>query len=241
MRLSILIGALFIALGLSGAGWLAGQSLERSREPIRTVTVKGLAEKNVKADLGFWPIKFVASGPTLETARANLEQAETSVRKFLADNEFASDQIEVQNIKVEDRFAGYNGGNYPPETRFSLTEDLLVTTSEVEKLANAARNITELLRAGVVFSSDAWSGGPSFIFTGINELKSDMLTQATARARESAQQFAVQSESKVGNIQTANQGVFQILPAVNIPNDRPDRQIEKKVRVVTTITYFLVD
>lgn len=241
MRISILLGALLLALGVSGAGWLAGQSLERSREPIRTVTVKGLAEQNVKADLGFWPIKFVASGPTLEAARADLEQAEKSVRDFLADNGFTDEQIEVQNIKVEDRFTGYNGGNYPAEARFTLTEDLLVTTGEVEKLSEAARNITELLRAGVVFSSDAWSGGPSFVFTGINDLKGDMLTEATERAREAAQQFAVQSDSKVGNIQTANQGVFQILPAVDIPNDRPDRQIEKKVRVVTTITYFLVD
>ncbi|WP_424982745.1 SIMPL domain-containing protein [Maritalea sp. S77] len=241
MRISILLGALLLALGVSGAGWLAGQSLERSREPVRTVTVKGLAEQQVKADLGFWPIKFVATGPTLDAARAELEQAEQSVRGFLGENGFGTDDIQVQNIKVEDRFTGYNGGNYPAEARFTLTEDLLVTTNEVDQLADAARNITDLLRAGVVFSSDAWSGGPSFVFTGLNDLKGDMLTEATQRARESAQQFAVQSESKVGNIQTANQGVFQILPAVDIPNDRPDRQIEKKVRVVTTITYFLID
>ncbi|MCF4099037.1 SIMPL domain-containing protein [Maritalea mediterranea] len=241
MRTAIIISAILLALGVSGAGWLAGQSLERSREPIRTVTVKGLAEQQVKADLGFWPIKFVATGPTLDTARAELEQAEKAVRAFLANNGFGPDTIEVQNIKVEDRFTGYNGGNYPAEARFTLTEDLLVTTNEVDQLAEAARNITDLLRAGVVFSSDAWSGGPSFVFTDLNDLKGDMLTEATQRAREAAQQFAIQSDSKVGNIQTANQGVFQILPAVDIPNDRPDRQIEKKVRVVTTITYFLID
>lgn len=241
MRIAIIISAILLAIGVSGAGWLAGQSLERSREPIRTVTVKGLAEQQVKADLGFWPIKFVAAGPTLDAARAELELAEQSVRDFLGENGFGADDILVQNIKVEDRFTGYNGGNYPAEARFTLTEDLLVTTDEVDQLAEAARGITDLLRAGVVFSSDAWSGGPSFVFTGLNDLKGDMLTQATQRARDAAQQFAVQSESKVGNIQTANQGVFQILPAVDIPNDRPDRQIEKKVRVVTTITYFLVD
>lgn len=203
--------------------------------------MKGLAEQQVKADLGFWPIQFVAAGPTLDAARAELEQAEQAVRSFLGEQGFSAEDIQVQNIKVEDRFTGYNGGNYPAEARFTLTEDLLVTTNEVDQLAAAARNITELLRAGVVFSSDAWSGGPSFVFTGLNDLKGDMLTQATQRAREAAQQFAVQSDSKVGNIQTANQGIFQILPAVEIPNDRPDRQIEKKVRVVTTITYFLTD
>ena len=118
---------------------------------------------------------------------------------------------------------------------------MLVTTDQVDALAAASRDIGELLKAGVVFSSDSWSGGPSFVFTGIADLKSEMLTEATGRARDAAQQFAKESQSNVGNIQTANQGVFQILPAVDIPNDRPDKQIDKKVRVVSTITYFLVD
>ena len=134
MRIAIIISAILLAIGVSGAGWLAGQSLERSREPIRTVTVKGLAEQQVKADLGFWPIKFVATGPTLDAARAELEQAEQSVRSFLGEQGFGSDDILVQNIKVEDRFTGYNGANYPAEARFTLTEELLVTTNEVDQL-----------------------------------------------------------------------------------------------------------
>ncbi len=236
-----IISAAIIALGMAAGGWLLGQSLENSRKPIRTVTVKGLAEQNVKADLGFWPIRFIATGPTLEAARANLEISETAVRKFLAERGFKNTEIEVQNLRVEDRYAGYNGGNYPADVRFNLNEDMLVTTDQVDALAAASRDIGELLKAGVVFSSDSWSGGPSFVFTGIADLKSEMLTEATGRAREAAQQFAEQSQSNVGNIQTANQGVFQILPAVDIPNDRPDKQIDKKVRVVSTITYFLVD
>ncbi|MCZ4274088.1 SIMPL domain-containing protein [Maritalea porphyrae] len=233
--------AAIIAVGLALSGWLLGQSLENSRKPIRTVTVKGLAEQNVRADLGFWPIRFVATGPTLETARSNLELSEKAVRAFLAKRGFKDTEIEIQNLRVEDRYAGYNGGNYPADVRFNLNEDMLVTTDQVDALAAASRDIGELLKAGVVFSSDSWSGGPSFVFTGIADLKSEMLTEATGRARDAAQQFAKESQSNVGNIQTANQGVFQILPAVDIPNDRPDKQIDKKVRVVSTITYFLVD
>ncbi|WP_299344428.1 SIMPL domain-containing protein [uncultured Maritalea sp.] len=233
--------AAIIAVGLALSGWLLGQSLENSRKPIRTVTVKGLAEQNVRADLGFWPIRFVATGPTLEAARSNLELSEKAVRAFLAKRGFKDTEIEIQNLRVEDRYAGYNGGNYPADVRFNLNEDMLVTTDQVDALAAASRDIGELLKAGVVFSSDSWSGGPSFVFTGIADLKSEMLTEATGRARDAAQQFAKESQSNVGNIQTANQGVFQILPAVDIPNDRPDKQIDKKVRVVSTITYFLVD
>lgn len=241
MRLVTLIAALFVAIGIAGAGWFLGSSLVESRQPERTVTVKGLSERVVQADLGFWPIRFVETGPDLDLARADLEAAEAAVRRFLQEKGFSEDDIQVQNILVEDRFAGYNAGNTPGDVRFVLTEDILVTSSDVDALAAAARDIAELLRDGVVFSSDAWSAGPSFVFTGINDLKADMLTEAMGRAREAAQQFATESGSNVGDIKTANQGVFEILPEVAIPNDRPEKQINKTVRVVTTLTYFLTD
>jgi hypothetical protein len=234
----IVAGAL-IAAGLAGAGWLGGQALIESRQPIRTVTVKGLSERPVMADLGFWPIKFVATGPTLEDARAELERADASVRRFLTSEGFAEDAMRVQNIFVEDRMAGYNASNTPDMARFVLTEEFLVTSNDVEAIASAARNIGELLRMGVVFSSDTYNAGPSYIFTGLNDLKTDMLAEATQRARESAEEFAREAGANVGTIQTANQGVFEILAAVEIPEQRSEKQIEKKVRVVTTITYFL--
>lgn len=234
----IVAGAL-IAVGLAGAGWLGGQALIESRQPIRTVTVKGLSERPVMADLGFWPIKFVATGPTLEDARAELERADASVRRFLTAEGFAEDAMRVQNIFVEDRMAGYNASNTPDLARFVLTEEFLVTSTDVQAIASAARNIGELLRMGVVFSSDTYNAGPSYIFTGLNDLKTDMLAEATQRARESAEEFAREAGAQVGTIQTANQGVFEILAAVEIPEQRSEKQIEKKVRVVTTITYFL--
>lgn len=235
------VAALCVAFGIALAGWFVGTSLVESRQPLRTVTVKGLSERSVEADLGFWPVRFVATGATLEVARASLERSEASVRQFLADRGFAETETQVQNVLVEDRAAGYNAGSTPDEYRFVLTEDLLVTTDRVTDLAEASRSVADLLREGVVFSADAYSAGASFVFTGINDLKSEMLTEATQRAKETAEQFASESGAAVGDIQTANQGVFEILPAVEIPNDRPEKQIDKKVRVVSTITYFLVD
>lgn len=241
MKLIGIVAALFVAAGIALAGWFVGTSLVESRQPLRTVTVKGLSERSVQADLGFWPIRFVATGPSLEVARASLESSEQAVRAFLADRGFAEDEIQVQNVLVEDRAAGYNAGSMNDEYRFVLTEDMLVTTARVTELADASRSVADLLRQGVVFSSDAYSAGASFVFTNINDLKSEMLTEATTRAKETAAQFATESGAQVGDIQSANQGVFEILPAVDIPNDRPEKQIDKKVRVVTTITYFLVD
>jgi hypothetical protein len=241
MRIVGLVAAIVLAAGVALAGWFVGTSLVESRAPLRTVTVKGLSERDAMANLGFWPIRFVATGATLQDARTSLEQSEASVRAFLAERDFAEDEIQVQNVLVEDRAAGYNANAMADAFRFVLTEDMLVTTDRVADLSEASRAVADLLREGVVFSSDAYSAGASFVFTGINDLKSEMLTEATQRARETAEQFARESGAQVGDIQTANQGVFEVLPAVEIPNDRPEKQIDKKVRVVTTITYFLID
>lgn len=237
--LSRIIAGGLVGLGVASGGFLAGESLVKSRLGFRTVTVKGLAEREVKADLGFWPVRFVATGPSLEEARARLETSERAVKEFLAGHGFGDGDMQVQNIQVEDRMAGYNAGNTPEDARFVLTEDMLVKTAEVDRLAQASRMIGDLLKSGVVFSADAYNAGPSFVFTRVNDLKGDMLTEATKRAREAADKFAAESGASVGDIQNANQGIIEINPAVEIPNDRPEKQIDKKVRVVTTITYFL--
>jgi hypothetical protein len=231
--------SLLISLGIAAGGYLAGEGLVKSRLGYRVVTVKGLSERQVVADLGFWPVRFTVTGATLEEARGKLGAAEAAVRSFLTGQGFSDDAIKLQNIQVEDRQVAYSNAQADPSVRFVLTQDLLVTSADVKRLAQAARNVGDLLRAGVVFTADAYNAGPSFIFTKINDLKGELLTEATMRAREAAEKFATESGAKVGAIQNANQGVIEINPAVEIPNDRPDRQIDKKVRVVTTITYLL--
>ncbi len=239
--LTLLVGAVILSAGVAASGWFVADGLITSREPVRIVTVKGLSERAVKADLGFWPIQFTSAGANLEQARIRLEESEKSVLVFLQKHGFKADEVSVQNIMVRDKAAGYSNNNIEGEFRFILTQDMLITSSDVDKMSIAARSISELLRVGVVFSADAYSAGPSYVFTGISDLKGEMLSEATGRAREAAQKFAIESQSNVGNIKSANQGVFQILPAVNIPNERSDKQIDKKVRVVSSITYFLID
>ncbi len=240
-RTHLLAAAAIVAGGIAFAGFSAGQSLVHSRLGFRTVTVKGLSERPVKADLGFWSISFVATGDSLEEARQALTSSETAVKAFLTARGFPATAYQVQNIRVEDKLANAysNGGLNGP--RYILTENLMVKTTEVDKLAEASRNSGDLLKEGVVFANDGSSSGPSFQFTGLNELKGALLTEATQRAREAADKFAKESGAKVGAIQNANQGVIEVNPAVEIPDSPPDRQIDKKVRVVTTITYFLKD
>ncbi len=240
-NVSRILAALIVACGLASAGFLGGQSLVESRLGFRTVTVKGLAEREVKSNLGFWPIRFTASGPSLETARGVLEKSERAVAGYLSASGFPESSFGVQNIQVEDRMAGFNAAQTPAEFRFVLTEDLLVRTGEVERLASAARNVGDLLKAGVAFASDSFSAGPSYVFTDLASVKRDMLAEAAQRAREAAEIFATESGARVGSIQNASQGVIEIRPAVEIPGERPEKQIDKIVRVVTTVTWFLLD
>ncbi len=236
---TILPAAVIVAIGLALAGWLAGQGLVESRLGHRTVVVKGFSERLVKADIGFLPVRFNALGADLESARAALERSESAVLAYLKSKGFAPQDWEVQNVRVEDRLTAYNSSDAARANRFVLTEDIVVRSSDVDKLVAASRNISDLLRDGVVLTSDQYNSGPSFIFTKLNDLKPELLTQATKRARKAAEQFARESGAKVGAIFHANQGLFTIGPAIDIPNERPDKQLEKKVRVVTTITYFL--
>lgn len=236
-----IVSAALVAIGVAAGGWLAGQGLVQSRLGHRTVTVKGFSERIVKADIGFLPVRFNAVGADLATARGLLERSEQAVFRYLEGKGFSADDWEVNNVKVEDRATAYNANASAAQSanRFVLTEDLIVRSNDVDKLSDASRNISDLIRDGVVLTSDQYNSGASFVFTGLNDLKPEMLTEATKRAREAAEQFARESDAEVGAIFSANQGLFTITGAIAIPNERPEKQLEKKVRVVTTITYFL--
>ena len=124
-----------------------------------------------------------------------------------------------------------------------IQQTLIVRSDQPEKIREASQQIGELLRAGLVLSSggEYGMGGPAYIFTGLNDLKPQMIAEATARARSAAEQFARDSRSVIGGIRQANQGLFEILPRDEAPGIREESQIQKKVRVVSTIEYFLQD
>ncbi len=235
------MAASVLAFGIALSGYFAGNALVKSRLGFRTITVKGLAERAVKADLGFWPIRFVASASTLEEARTKLKSHEAAVKNYLTTQGFAANEFQVQNVQVQDKLVESYGNQINEGARYVLTEDILVRSSDVEKISKAAKGISELLAQGLIFSSDSYNSGPTFMFTKLNDLKPELLTEATKRAKEAALKFATESGSKVGKIQNANQGIIEVNPAIEIPNESGDKQIDKNVRVVTTITYFIKD
>jgi hypothetical protein len=239
VRTSLFVaGTAFIAVSLVAAGYLVGEGIRNIRSYERFVTVKGLAERNVTADRAVWPLTYVATDDELRMAQSSIEDDTTSVMEFLSTHGITDEEIEVQNLSVTDQLAqAYRSG--PVDSRFIIQQTLLVRTDNVAAVQTASQDIGALIAAGVVLGGQGYRPGPNYQYTRLNDIKPDMIAEATASARASARQFAADAGSKVGSIRRANQGVFQILAADGAENLPESSQITKTVRAVVTLEFFL--
>ncbi len=233
--------AILLAFAIVLAGGLVGRGLVTFRMAERYVSVKGVAERTVKADVGLWPLRWVATGDALDAAQRKVEADRRAVLAFLARHGMDSSHTELQRLEVVDTQANeYQQAR--AASRFIVRMTLMVRTSEPEKIRAASQDIGELVAAGVVLSSgDGYGSGPTYLFTRLNDLKPAMLAEANANARKAAGQFAQESRSRVGGIRRASQGVFEILPRDQAPGIMENSQLQKTLRVVSTVDYFLKD
>jgi hypothetical protein len=225
------IAGLLVAAGLAAGGWAVGEGLKGLRVADRYVTVKGLAEKEVPADLVIWPITYVQPGNDLGEMYARIERNNTVIQDFLKANGLAEAQVSSAPPKLSDYEAdgGYDNGRRPFRYRAEVV--LTVRSQKVDAVKAAMQRAGELVKQGIVFAN--YAAQPEFVFTGLNQIKPALIAEATQNARTAAEQFAADSGSHVGGIRSANQGLISI-------NDRdagsPDIKI---VRVVTTVEYGL--
>jgi len=230
-----------LAAGIAAAGYLAGNGLARARASDRFVTVKGISEREAHADLAIWPLRVVAADNDLSRAHGQLQASVAKIRQFLARAQIDTTQSELQDFSVTDALTNQFGGGDRAGSRYVIHQTVVVRSVKPELILAASQRVAELVNAGVVLSSggEYGSGGPTFIFTGLSKLKPQMIAEATARAREAAEQFARDSHSDVGGIRQASQGVFEILPRDQAQGISEASQIVKTVRVVSTVDYFL--
>lgn len=232
---------LVLAVGIALAGWFIGVGFEK-RSGDRFVTVKGVAEREVDADLALWPITLNVASNDLAGAQEQLAGYVEKVNTFLEANGIDLSQVSLQTLRVTDAMANpYRQAE--PASRFIIQQTLMVRSEEPERIFAASQKVSRLVNAGVAFSSGEQygPGGPTFLFTRLNDVKPEMIAEATAEARKAAEQFARDSGSALGPIRRANQGVFQILPRDPAPGQQESNQLHKTVRVVTTIQYLLQD
>ena len=215
---------------------LLRDGLQSFRTGDRFVTVRGLATREVDADLAVWAIRHAATSNVLETARAQLEKDSAATKAFLVEGGIAPDAISVLSIDSQDLLAQQYRPDNVENGRYVLTETLLVRTSDVEAVSKLSQNINGLLARGVVLSNTAV---PTYVFTKLNDVKPEMIADATKNARAGAEQFAKDSGQSVGNIRNATQGYFEIQardPVMDVPENA---QRKKVVRVVTSIDFYL--
>lgn len=238
-----LLRTLVLAAGIALAGLLAGQGLVRARTVDRFVTVRGLAEREVRADLALWPLRVVAADNDLTRAQGQVRTSLQAVRQFLAQFGIDSTQTELQELQVTDALA--NPWSQPERVanRYVVRQTLMVRTVELDQVIAASQRTGDLVAAGVVVSSGEEYGGsgPTYLFTRLNDLKPQMIAEATAQARAAAEQFAADSESRLGGIRQAQQGVFQILARDQAPGITEANQPNKLVRIVSTVEFYLRD
>jgi len=229
-----IIPGFFIFLGLASLGYLLANALLTFKEYERSVTAKGLSERELQADVVIWPIRFSAAANDLNDLYGLLEANTAEINRFLVDEGIAEAEISSGTPVITDKLAQqYNSSQ--PAFRFSAFKTVTVYSENIDLVRSLISRISALGKKGIVFSGSGFEAKPQYLFTRLNEIKPEMIEEATRSARLTAQKFAADSQSKLGKIKRASQGQFSI----------KDRDLNnphiKKIRVVSTVEYYLTD
>ncbi len=232
--------AVLVALGLGVGGFFIGNGISQSFAK-RTVTVKGLAERDVVADMAIWSINISEVGGDLTELQNKVDSSIEQIKSYLTESGFAADDVQNNRVQVRDNFAGWSSVEMQgkEDKRYVIETGVTVRSDNVSLVNSVSRKLGELVKKGITIKEDYT--GPIYVFNGLNDIKISMIEQATKNATDAGEQFAKDANAKLGKIQSANQGVFSIEsrdPISSWSNDEK-QSIDKKVRVVSTVTFRL--
>ncbi|MBE0585628.1 MAG: SIMPL domain-containing protein, partial [Desulfofustis sp.] len=226
-REALILGAFICAGLIVFASLLANTALE-IKGMDRIVNVKGLAEREVEADIAIWPITFNEAHNELTQLYSVIEQKSGIIVAFLTGSGFSPDEISISQPSIIDRQAQNYGDARGSEFRFTASTTVTVYTEQINLVRETMKKMVDLGKEGIAISGQDYQNKTEFLFTGLNGIKPEMIEEATKNAREVAEKFAKDSNSRLGKIKTATQGQFSI-------SDRDtSTQHIKKVRVVST-------
>ena len=226
----VLTSTAMLAVALVAGGYLLGDGLTRMKMAERSVTVRGLAEREVTADLATWTISYSASASDMSSAQASVDRDTASIRAFFDGLGFPEEALQPTGVNV----SSYLQDGIPV---FTLRQRMTLRTTDIDRAQRAVRQQFDLVRRGVMLEEGS---GMAYTFTGLNAIKPGMVAEATLDARASAEQFAEDSGAGVGGIRQATQGYFEIAARDGDGGgwgvaDTP----YKTVRVVTTVDFYL--
>ena len=228
-----LFSGLAIMLGLIIMGSMLPKAVEKYRSYDRTVNVKGLCEKEVKAVRVIWPIVYRVMANDIQSIYDQTDANNAAIMGFLQEGGINPSEISVSVHQISDKFANEYGDN-DRAFRYIAKNIITVYTSDVDTVLALMGKQSELLKKGIVTGgTNQWENPVEFKYEGLNDIKPQMIEEATENARAAAKKFAKDSGSRLGKIKTANQGTF------TIENRDSNTPYIKKVRVVTSVTYYL--
>ncbi len=242
---AIIVAGVFMLVGLAVGGHFIGKGAARFKSDVRTVTVKGLVEKEVKADQAIWTLWFRRASDDIKDAHEKITADHAATIAFLKNQGFKDDEITRQTTRTIDKLArDYYGQNQGKQLRYIVTSSINVTTANIDLVAKALGATEELLKSGVVLDGQGEGGAanPRYVITTFNALRPQLLAEATKNARLTAQQFAADSGAQVGKIRSANQGSIQIFGSEGNDESAPYSATStplKKIRVVSTFEFEL--
>ena len=229
------IEAVVLAIGLVLAGYFVKLGIDSLADRGRVVNVKGLAEIEVPADKVTWPLMYKSLGNDLPLLYGQIKTTNQKVVAFLTSKGITADEISINAPEVFDVQAERYGNSNSNPYRYNVTTVITVTSNKVDLVRKLISEQGELLKQGIAISGGDYRYNVSYDYTSLNKIKPQMIEEATKNAREAAEKFAKDSESKLGKIKQANQGQFSI-------SDRDaNTPYIKNVSVVTTIAYSLED
>jgi len=232
-----LLPALVISLGIAAAGYFVGQTMYNSKVGINTAEVKGLAERRVKSDRAYWQIQYTVSGTdsaAISELYARSKEDRSKIVSLLIESGFSESEV-TPGVVDYNRLEFRDEDQNLVDEKFLLTGSIQVETDKVQLVSDARSKLNELIAVGI----DIRNTAPSYYFTSLNDIKPEMLKEATTNARVAANEFASDAGVEVGGIRDARQGGFIIRDVGE--NYTDTTKIDKDVRVVTTITFYLTD
>nr|MBC8366191.1 SIMPL domain-containing protein [bacterium] len=176
----------------------------------RSVTVKGLSEREYDADIVIWPIQFTGADNNLESLYHSIDGNTQRIRTFLVENGVHSEAITFSIPAITDKSAQQYGGSARPEFRYTALQTVTVYSNDIESVLGVMSSLFELGKQGIVFTGGDYQSQTEYLFTRLNEVKPEMVEEATRKAREVAEKFASDSNSELGKIKKASQGQFSI-------------------------------
>lgn len=223
----------FIFLGLAALGYLLSSAIIEFKQFDRSVTVKGLSEKALPADIVIWPIQFTSASNDLNQLYATLEVNTNKIKRHLNAHDISDAEITLASPAITDKSAQQYGNDLAPKFRYTALQTVTVYSKQIDQVRKVMSTLSELGKAGIVFIGNDYE--TEYLFTRLNEIKPSMIEEATTNARAVANKFATDSNSKLGKIKQASQGQFSISA-----RDKNNPHI-KNIRVVSTVEYYLSD